>query len=539
MSELVLGIDLGTSNSVAAIVKGGKVIVTADGEGRRVHPSVVSFHPNGSILVGQKAKNRRIIDPRNTIYSAKRLIGRRFRSGEVRQAMERVPFTIGEGAQQQPVISARGESYTIPEISALVLSYIRQVAEGYCGQEITKAVITVPANFNDTQREATRQAGMLAGLEVLRILNEPTAAALAYGYGKGMESRIAIFDFGGGTFDVTILHLSGNIYEVLATAGDTYLGGDDIDQRLVEFMVQAFLQQHRVDLRTDPLAMERLRSVAEQVKIQLSSRAKAVVQVQEIARGQEGRPIDLSFSITRDVLHQRVTDIVDKALVVCDEALRLCGLSVTQIDDVVLVGGTTRMPLVRERVMGYFGREPRADINPDEVVAIGAAIQGAALVQDGTGEGVDALLLDVTPRGLGIATVGGFADTIIQRNAQIPLEQTRVFATTADNQTAVKIQVCQGESRRFDENTPLGELTLDGLRPAQRGQVRVAVTFEIDPDGILKVRAQDEETGRAQAAKIQLLGTLSEEELADLVARREGTLGRAGLPAAGRGGDEP
>src|SRR5215831_16776465 len=519
-SDPVIGIDLGTSNSVVAVVQDGKVIVIPDSEGRRVHPSVVSFHSHGTILVGEKAKRRRIIDPRNTVFSAKRLIGRRFMSAEVRTAVARMPYIIKEGPNQQPIVEARGKTYTIPEVSAMVLTHMKTIAEAYLGRPVTKAVVTVPANFNDAQREATKAAGRLAQLEVVRILNEPTAAALAYGYGKGLDRKLAIYDFGGGTFDITVLLLRDRIFEVLSTAGDTYLGGDDIDLRLVDYMVQAFLRMHRVDLRNDGLAMERLRSVSEQVKCQLSARSKAIVQVQEIAHGDDGRAIDLSFSITRDGLNQKIVDIVDRTFVVCDEALRLAGMSSAEIDDIVLVGGTTKMPLVRERTAGYFSREPRADINPDEVVGVGAAIQAAALMQDVIGpdqKPVQTLLLDVTPRALGIGTFGGYAETIIQRNAQIPTEQTRLFTTSYDNQTTVKIQVCQGESRRFEENTPLGELQLDGLSPKARGQVSIGVTFEINTDGILRVRAKDQATGKATSAKIQVLGTMSEDEIKQMM----------------------
>ncbi|HJZ85267.1 MAG TPA: Hsp70 family protein [Polyangia bacterium] len=512
----VIGIDLGTSNSVVAVVQDGKVVVIPDGEGRRVHPSVVSFHSNGTILVGEKAKRRRIIDPRNTVFSAKRLIGRRFLSAEVRTAVARMPYTIKEGPNQQPIVEARGKAYTIPEVSAMVLTHMKTIAEHFLGRPVGRAVVTVPANFNDAQREATKAAGRLAQLEVVRILNEPTAAALAYGYGKGLDRKLAIYDFGGGTFDITVLLLRDRIFEVLSTAGDTYLGGDDIDLRLVDYMVQAFLRMHRVDLRSDGLAMERLRSVAEQVKCQLSARSKAVVQIQEIAHGVDGRAIDLSFSITRDGLNQKIVDIIDRTFIVCDEALRLAGHNAAEIDDIVLVGGTTKMPLVRERVATYYGRDPRIDINPDEVVAVGAAIQAAALMQDVIGPGqipVKTLLLDVTPRALGIGTLGGYAETIIQRNAQIPTEQTRLFTTSYENQTTVKIQVCQGESRRFEDNTPLGELSLSGLQARPRGEVTIGVTFEINTDGILSVRARDQATGKAQSAKIQVLGTMTEEEI--------------------------
>jgi molecular chaperone DnaK len=411
------------------------------------------------------------------------------------------------------MITTRTGEFTVPQIGGFVLGYLKRLAEAFLRVPVERAVITVPANFNDAQREATKAAGRLAGLEVLRILNEPTAAALAYGYGKSLQKRVVIYDFGGGTFDITVLRLQQRIFEVLATAGDTYLGGDDLDLRLCDAMIQAFMQVHGIDLRQNPLAVQRLRAVAEQVKCQLSDRPKAVVRVQDVARSPQGAVLDFTFSLTRDGMNAKVVDLIDRAFVVCDEALRLANLDQSGLDEVVLVGGTTKMQLVRERVKQYFGREPRADINPDEVVGIGAAIQGATLMQDvGSGQ-AKALLLDVTPRALGMATVGGFADTIIQRNAQVPIEQTRIFTTSADQQTQVLLQICQGESRRFDENTLLGELKLEGLRPARRGEVRVAVAFEIDTDGILKVRARDEETGAAQQATINVLGTMTEEEI--------------------------
>ncbi len=518
MSELAVGIDLGTSNTVVSVVQGNKAHVIPDREGRRIHPSVVSFHPKGMVLVGQEAVRRRVIDPLNTIYSVKRLIGRTFRSEAVQTAKRRHPFKIVEGDNQQPVVVARGNHYPIPEVSAFVLRHVKTLAEEFIGEKIDAAVITVPANFNDAQREATRAAGRIAGLNVLRILNEPTAAALAYGYGQGMHTRVAVYDFGGGTFDTTILQLSGKVFEVLSTAGDTFLGGDDIDEHLVEHMKQLFLRNTRMDLSTNISAVARLRQVGEQVKRQLSTRPKALVQVQEMAIGPGGQPMHLSFSLTRERLNSMAQDLVQRSFLICDEALKLSGMTVGQIDEVVLVGGTTKMPMVVEGVKSYFGKTPREDINPDEVVAVGAAIQAAALTRapGGAGGGADAVLLDVTPRALGIKVVGGFAETIIERNAQIPVEQTRRFTTSQDYQTQVRIQVCQGESRTFEDNQALGELVLDALRPARRGEVAVEVTFEIDTDGILQVEAKDPETGVAQQARIQVLGTISDEQVEEL-----------------------
>jgi molecular chaperone DnaK len=524
MSDPVIGIDLGTSNSVVAVVAENKAHVIPDSKGSRIHPSVVSFHPKGTVLVGQEAARRRVVDPSNTIFSVKRLIGRPFRSEAVKSATRRAPYQIIAGENEQPMIVARGNEYTIPELSAFVLRHVRSLAEGFMGAKITDAVVTVPANFNDAQREATKAAGSIAGLNVLRILNEPTAAALAYGFGNDMQRRVAIYDFGGGTFDITILQIDSRVFEVLSTAGDTFLGGDDIDERLVDHMASAFLCETRIDLKESVNAMARLRAVAEQVKKQLSQRAKAVVQVQEIAYGPGGKPLDLNFALSRDELTKLSQDLIQRSFLICDEAFNLARLAPSQIDDIVLVGGTTRMPLVREGVAGYFGIQPETNINPDEVVAVGAAIQAATLArsaQGGLAAAGSSVLLDVTPRGLGMAVVGGFADIIIERNAQIPVEQTRSFATSQDGQQVVRIQVCQGESRQFDNNQPLGELVLEGLRPAPRGEVRVEVTFEIDTDGILQVRARDAETGHEQRARIQLLGAMDEAQLADRAQRQD------------------
>ncbi len=616
----IVGIDLGTSNSCVAVVDGtGQPRVLADPKGRKVIPSVVAFHPNGEVLVGAEAKQRRVIDPRNTVLSVKRFMGRRFSSREVAESVARSAFSIQQGEAEQPVVATRAGKFTVPEISAIVLDHMRRIADSSLGVEVRRAVITVPANFIDAQRAATAMAGEIAEMVVVRVLNEPTAAALAYGHGKRLSQTVAVYDFGGGTFDITILALRDQIYEVLATAGDTFLGGDDIDNRLVDTMTQSFLQQHRIDLKTDELAVQRLRAVAEQVKCELSSKPKALVTVEEIAIGAGGASIDLQFALSRDELVSRVRDIVDRSFPVCDEAMRLAGLSNTQIDEVVLVGGTTRIPYLREQVAKYFARQPRADVNPDEAVALGAALQGAALsaVLDAprgrrmttqtavapppssartrteesapmldlepdaeddptsvadeqvtvsalppaqpqapaalgrvamkkvavprprenleirevnsfsededsrvqTAErrftepppAVRPVLLDVTPRGLAVGTVGGYCDEIVRRNAQIPIEQTRAFTTAQDGQTSVQIRVCQGESRRFEENAQLGTLVLEGLPAKPRGQLRIAVTFEINTDGILEVSAKDEATGLAQTARIELLGVQSAE----------------------------
>ena len=377
---LAIGIDLGTTNSCVAVVRDGKARVVQDREGTALQPSVVSFHPDGRVLVGREARERRVIDPRNTFFSVKRLIGRDFSDPDVRRVAERYPYTLVEGPNGIPLAQARGKEYTLPELCSIILAFLREVVEGGYNEPVDGVVITVPANFNDVQRSSTRVAGRIADLEVLRILNEPTAAALAYGYGQGLSERIAVYDFGGGTFDITILDLRENVFEVLATAGDMFLGGDDFDARLVDQMVAAFMQLHHVDLRENPIAMQRLRSVGEQIKCQLSNRTQVSARIRELEYGPGGKPLDMNFAVTRDGFEQRVADLVDRTFSVCDEAFRLAEMSPAQLDNVILVGGTTRIPMVRQRVTEYFNREPRADINPDEVVAIGAAIQAFALV---------------------------------------------------------------------------------------------------------------------------------------------------------------
>jgi molecular chaperone DnaK len=517
-NNIAVGIDLGTSNTVIAVVEGNKATVIPDASGRRVHPSIVSFRPNGSVLVGPQAKARRVIDGANTIFSVKRMLGRRFASAEVQEMVQRVPYAIVEGENEQPVVQARSYSQTVSEISALVLRYAKALVETHVRTAVQNAVITVPANFDDAQREATRLAGRIAGFNVLRILNEPTAAALAYGYGRGMTNRVAIYDFGGGTFDVTLLQLDDQVYEVLSTAGDTFLGGDDIDEAIVNTMVEQFLGETRIDLRYHAGAMERLRAVAEQIKCRLSEQTEAVAQVQEIAYGDAGQPLDLNISVSRQQLNQIAGSLVQRSLQICEEAMRLADLTATQIDDIVLVGGTTRATVVREAVREYFGLSPRTDIDPDEVVAVGAAIQAVTLSRGSASvgsaaAGTSSVLLDVTPRALGIGVVGGFAETIIKRNAQIPLEQTRSFSTGKDDQQVVRIPICQGESNIFEDNQLLGELVLEGIRPAPRGQVRIDVTFEIDTNGILQVQARDSSTQQTQHAEVRLLGTMSEEQV--------------------------
>lgn len=714
----VLGIDLGTTNSVVAIADGQEVRVLFDEEGQRLIPSVVSFHPQGDVLVGYAARERRLIDARNTVYSTKRLIGRQWGSPEVKRAKERFGFELREGPNQGILVSARNETFTLPEISAFVLREVRRVAEQALGHDVSEAVITCPANFNELQRSATKAAGKVAGLEVLRVLNEPTAAALAYGYGgqTGRE-RIAIYDLGGGTFEVTLLELAGDVFEVLATAGDTFLGGDDVDLLISERMAEAFLKQHRFDLRSDPQAFERLRAAAEWAKCQLSVEADVQLRVEELAYGAGGGSLDLVFQLSRAELDAMLKPLVDRTIDVCEEALSIAKLHPAQLDNVILVGGSTRVPLVRKRVADHFGREPLATIDPDVVVAQGAALHGFALkaggarasqpppkaigrvalrkqtitgaqaqrrlviqeenaaarpagpafapapppsrplaaprppamasmgifdeaADDATAIGgkpagmpplrppavppsrglpprpppvavqrqamvavgvpaarqpsvppplppraepadawdaapaawdqptsawqppaaqppqaapstnffsdlplpgmpqqapvIDAfampqapapLLLDVTPQSLGVEMVNGFCESVIKRNAAIPVEQTRVFTTGSDDQEAVLVRVVQGESRRIEENQALGQIELSGLRRARRGAVKIGVTFVMSTDGTLGVKAADLETGREQAIRVQLVGAVSDADVAAMTARQQQLMG--------------
>ncbi len=693
MSDPIIGIDLGTTNTVVARVDdAGAAQVLADDGGFKVQPSVVSFHPNGSVVVGAPAKQRRVIDPHNTIHSAKRLIGRAYSSPEVRAVLNRMPFRIEQGENDQPIFSTRAGKFAVPEISAIVLDHVRSIAERRIGTQATRAVVTVPASFTDAQRSATATAGAIAGLTIVRVLNEPTAAALAYGHHRKLNRQIAVYDFGGGTFDVTILALEGEIYRVLGTAGDSFLGGDDIDERLVDHMADLFLKQERIDLRDNHTAMQRLRAVAEQTKIELSRRSRAIIAVDEIAYGKGGRSLDLELEISRDEFVTKIADIVDRTFPVCEEALKLAGSAADELDDVVLVGGTTKMPYVRERVAQVFGMRPRMEVNPDEAVAAGAALQAAALqaVLDGpkarstarrsvapppvptapagarTMLGLDAdeeqtlergweseeptavhaeerrrptvpgmvstersakpgnfkdtigpgaagdtiaritrrgtvpppipgarpdteraavalasgfqatggdaitdvrdpagppgielpapgggrafprpgseplqfsspkvmeeipahaaapattgapgapTVVDVTPHALGIGTIAGYCEALIDRNARIPTEAKKLFSTSHDHQQMVRIRVCQGESRRIDENTLLGDLVLVGLQSRPRGETKIEVTFHIDASGILNVRARDSLTGVEQQTRLELLGAQSPEQV--------------------------
>ncbi len=529
--NIVLGIDLGTTNSACAVVQDGRASVVRRGEDRIV-PSVIAALTNGQVAVGREAKLQRAIDPSQVVYSAKRLIGRHFSSPEVQRMMRSVPYRIVEGNNESVMIDVGGRRLSVVEISSLILKYLRQMAEEALGRRVKKAVIAVPANFTDSQRSATRIAARLAGLDVIRVINEPTAAALAYGYIEDMDRRIAVYDFGGGTFDVTILQITRNVFEVLSTSGEMFLGGDDLDSVILERMAGVYMRAHGIDLRNDSRAMEQLRAVAEQVKIQLSETSQSSIRVADVPPGSHR---DLEFSLSEAELREIAGPIIRRTIPVCADAMRVAGIGPEQIDEIVLVGGTTRLPLVREVVQEIFGKAPQTTINPMSVVAVGAAIQGAALlgslVPMATG-GVSmptmaqsAVLLDVTPRSLGVGTIGGNVDFIIERNSVIPVEQTRLFTTTTDNQRYVRVQVCQGESPSFEENTKLGEILLTGLREAPRGSVTVAVTFEINTDGLLEVRALDQDTGQEQVATMRVLGGLPQEEVEAIMARSQAMQG--------------
>jgi molecular chaperone DnaK len=570
----VVGIDLGTTNTVVACVRDRRVQVLADEHGRRLLPSVVSFPPSGEVLIGHPAKERRVVDAKNTVSSAKRLIGRAWASDEIQRARPRIAFELKEGAGQVPLIVVRGEEHTLPEISAFVLERAKHIAERALGETVDRAVITVPAHFNELQRAATKVAGRVAGLEVLRIINEPTAAALAYGLGRYAQERVAVYDFGGGTFDCTLLQLSGSVFEVLATAGDSFLGGDDLDLAVAERMAEAFLHAHRYDARADLQAFERLRVAGERVKIELSTHDRAQIKLREVAYGVGGAHLDLDFGITRAEIEMLATPLVERTFAVCQEALSIAQLAVSEFDKVILVGGSTRIPLVRRRVEQFFGRPPLDRVNPEEVVAIGAAVQAAALTEvtarryippapvpgarnphaasQRPGEVLEEevtlstdmtallaerekksrppqapvvpdappVLVDVTPRALVVETVGGWCDVVVQRNAKIPCERTRAFTTSSDGQTLVRVRVAQGEETTFGKNTYLGEVELSGLRAAPRGQVTIQVRFEVDESGTLQVFATDVSTGREAYAMLQLVGISGVESVAAMRARR-------------------
>lgn len=548
MAELVVGIDLGTSNSVISVMLEGEPIVIPDAEGNRIHPSVVYFFEDGRTAVGNSAVMYRLQDPANTVFSAKRLIGRAYDNPELKVMIGSFPYPVVPTAEGAPRIQVRQALHPPEGIGARVLYYLKELASQYLGQEVRKAVITVPANFDEGQRRATKRAGEMAGFEVLRMINEPTAAALAYGYGRQKREKVAIYDFGGGTFDITVLELRDNVFEVLATAGNSYLGGDDIDNRLATVMFTAFEKQFGYDLTGDQIIEQRFKTIAQQIKHKLTHDPHVSMQITEYVPGSLTE-LTLEFSITRDDFDRRINDIVEQSLRTTDEALNVARMQRSEVDHLVLVGGTTRVPVIQERVQQFFGKRAVLNVNPDEVVSVGAAIFGASLVAP-----VDApqatsgptdfshaysdddawmndlgspspaqqaaphaapLLLDVTPHAIGVATVGGVMDIIIERNGQLPLERARYFSASRDNQTRVVLPIYSGNSRRIEDNHQLGVLELTDIEPGPREDVSIEVTLEVNTNGMLSVRATDMRTGRNTSARLSIAGESSKEEAYD------------------------
>ena len=512
----VIGIDLGTTNSCVAVMDGGKPKVIENSEGARTTPSIVAFTKDGQRLIGQPAKRQAVTNPDNTLFAIKRLIGRRFEDPMTKKDMELVPYKITKGKNGDAWVNAGGEDYSPSQVSAFILQKMKETAESYLGETVTQAVITVPAYFNDAQRQATKDAGQIAGLEVLRIINEPTAAALAYGMDKDDGKTIAVYDLGGGTFDVSILEIGDGVFEVKSTNGDTFLGGEDFDNAIVEFLADSFKKKEGMDLKTDKLALQRLKEAAEKAKIELSSAATTEINLPFITARMEGgttTPLHLVETITRADLEKMVDTLIQRTLEPCKKALADAGISKDQVDEVILVGGMTRMPRVREVVEQFFGAKPHTGVNPDEVVAMGAAIQAGVL----QGDVKDVLLLDVTPLSLGIETLGGVFTRMIDRNTTIPTKKTQTYSTAEDNQNAVTIKVYQGEREMAADNKLLGNFDLIGIPPAPRGVPQIEVTFDIDANGIVSVAARDKGTGKEQTIKIQASGGLSDNDIDQMV----------------------
>ncbi|MCC6642990.1 MAG: Hsp70 family protein [Deltaproteobacteria bacterium] len=528
MTEVAIGIDLGTSNSCVAVVRGESPEVLPNAYGEGITASVVAFQDDDGVVVGNGARANVIHAPRTTVYSSKRLIGRYFFSEEVKKARAICSYEIVEGPNHSVRIKVRDREYSLPEISALILGEMRSIAESRLGHPVTKAVVTVPAYFNDNQRQATRDACRIAGLEALRIVNEPTAAALAYGFGKGLSQKVAVYDLGGGTFDISVLEIGKDVFEVLSTCGDTFLGGDDFDDRVIDLLADEFSAEHGVNLRSDPYALEKLKVAAESAKKGLSLEDEVEIRIPAVIEASDGRTLSVERRLGIAEYAGLVNDLILRTFKVCDEAMQQAGLVTRDLSGVILVGGPTRLPLIRNAVRDYFQQEPRADVDPDEVVAMGAALHAASLISSDQ----KAFLLDVTPLSLRIGVAGGLAETVIERNTPVPIDQTRTFTTFQDFQESVRIRVYQGESRQAAENALLGEFAFSGFARARRGDVKIEVTFEINSDGIVNVTARDPATGQKASTQIALSSGLSEEEIQEILARGSADAVAPPLPPA-------